>query len=155
MKDPLTYCLVLLKRRLRTRQELIKAMKLKETSIEDIERIITDLESNGLINDTHFAEAWVRTRDKLAPRGKSLLSAELTQKGVPKSIIQEVLRNREDQAKDEEHDQPTEYDLAKEIVEGRTRVYSNLTSEVRNRRLTSLLLRRGFSYGTIRRILET
>ena len=154
MRDPLTSCLVLLKRRLRTRQELEKALRLNDTPPEVAERVLAELESQGLINDRYFAEAWVRTRDKLAPRGKSLLNAELSQKGIAKSIIQEVLKEREEQAGDEESDQLTEYEQAKKIVEGRTRVYSNLTNEVRKRRLTSLLLRRGFSYGTIRRILE-
>jgi regulatory protein len=153
VRDPLTYCLILIKRRLRTRYEIEQALKRKETSPEDIDAVLKDLEEHGLIDDRRFAEAWVHTRDKLAPRGKSLLGAELMQKGVDKATIQAVLRDRENQAEDEEDDQPTEYDLAKEIVQGRQRVYSNLTDEVRKRRLTALLMRRGFSYDTIRRIL--
>ena len=109
------------------------------------------LEEQGFVNDTHFAEAWSRTRDVLSPRGSYRLQAELIEKGIPKEIIAKVLSERRDLA--DEGEQLTELELAEQAAKGRERLYSNLTPEVRNRRLASFLQRRGFSYDVIRRIL--
>jgi regulatory protein len=155
MKDPLTYCLVLLKRRLRSRHELDQAMQRHEVELEKRNEVLQVLTEQGLVDDVAYARAWIHTRDRLAPRGASLLRQELMQKGVDRDIILAALAERQEESEDEEEEQPSEDDLARRLVRGKERLYANLPPEVRKRRLMAFLQRRGFSYDVIRRILET
>ena len=75
---------------------------------------------------------------------------ELGQKGIDKEIVEQALYERESA-----DDVPDEFSQAKDLVERRERRYTGLPRQVRARRLTSFLLRRGFSYGTIKRILDS
>ncbi|MEI6477394.1 MAG: regulatory protein RecX [bacterium] len=154
MRDPLTYCLVLIKKRLRSRYELDQAMKRHEVEDEKRDEVLQVLTEQGLVNDTAYARAWVHTRDRLAPRGAAVLRQELMLKGIGKEIISEVLAERREQSEDEEDEQPTEDELARRLMAGKERLYANLTPEVRKRRLMAFLQRRGFSYDVIRRILD-
>lgn len=151
MLNPQAYCLGLLKRRLRSRFELDEAMRRKGVEPEDREKTLRELEEIGLVNDEHYALAWVHTRDALAPRGQALLRAELMQKGISKEIITKTLANRRDQV---EETQLSEEELARQLVESRSRSYQRLDPETQKRRMMALLQRRGFSYEVIRRILK-
>ena len=155
MNDPFAYCLLLLKRRLRSRYELDQAMKRRGVEEDDRQRTLDELTDQRFVDDLRFAWAWIHTRDRLAPRGASVLRQELLQKGIAKDIILKVIAERSELAKDEEDDQPTELDLAKKLAQGKERLYSNLEPEVRKRRLMGFLQRRGFSYDVIRRILDS
>jgi len=152
--DPLTVCLSLLKRRLRSRYELETAMTRKGIEAGDQERTLASLADKGLVDDLRYARAWIHTRDLLAPRGASVLRQELTQKGIAKSLIEQVLNERKEEAADECSEQPTDLDQARRLAQGKQRLYANLAPEVRHRRLGAFLQRRGFSYDVIRRILD-
>ncbi len=154
MADPLPYCLALLKRRLRSARELEEGMKRKGFEPEERAEVLARLVENGLIDDLRFARSWVHTRDRLAPRGAPVLRQELYQKGIAKETIDFVIKERAEEAKEEDGDQPDDLELAAKLVAGRQRLYSNLTPEVRKRRLMAFLMRRGFAYDTVRRILE-
>lgn len=154
MEDPLSYCLVLLKRRLRTAKELDEAMARKGVEPERRKSVLMELTELGIVDDYAFAQAWSRTRDKLSPRGSLVLRQELLQKGVNKEVIDRVLAERKQEAGAEDTDQPTELELAQDLVRRRERAYAGLPGDVRKRRLMSLLQRRGFSYDVVRRILD-
>ena len=149
-----SYCLNLLKRRLRSERELREAMGRKEVEAAEQDSVIGVLKELGLVDDLRFARSWVHTRDRLAPRGAFVLRQELAQKGIAADLISQVLAERSEQARTQD-DQPTEEDLARRLVEGRGRLYANLAPEVRERRLMAMLQRRGFSYDVIRHILDT
>ena len=153
MADPFRYSLNLLNRRLRSKDELVQALLKKKFELEEINTAIAALEEINLVDDYKFSLAWVHTRDRLAPRGKAVLRLELMQKGIPNHLIEKVLWERDEQAADQEDEQPEEVELARSIMQGKERLYSNLGPEVRKRRLMALLQRRGFSYDVIRRIL--
>ena len=148
------YCLLLLKRRLRTAWELRQAMTRKGVETDEQERVIQRLTEVRLIDDFHFARSWIHTRDKLNPRGAFVLRQELIQKGVNREIIDRALDERKEGAGNPDEDQPDEESLARQIVINKERLYAHLDPEVRKRRLSALLLRRGFPYGVIRRILD-
>ena len=126
----------------------------KEVEAAEQDSVIGVLKELGLVDDLRFARSWVHTRDRLAPRGAFVLRQELAQKGIAGETISLVLAERAEQARTQD-DQPTEEDLARRLVEGRGRLYSNLAPEVRERRLMAMLQRRGFSYDVIRHILDT
>lgn len=153
MSSPLTYAFRLLKNRLRSAWEIDQALARRGVEESERQAVLEQLSELDLINDQRFAEAWVHTRDLLAPRGAFILQMELVKKGIDKEIIKKVLRERQDLAADEASDQPDEETLARKLLEGKMRAYAHLTPEVRERRLLSLLMRRGFSYETAKRIL--
>ncbi|MBU6389654.1 recombination regulator RecX [Patescibacteria group bacterium] len=152
--SPLSYCLSLLKRRLRSRWELDQAMERRGFERDARLVVLDQLEKQGLVNDRQFALAWVHTRDRLAPRGEFVLRNELRGKGVAEEIIAGVLRERKEEAADPEEEQPSELELARELVKRRQRGYERLPADTRRRRIAALLQRRGFSMDTIRRILN-
>ena len=110
-------------------------------------QVIKDLALLGLVDDRQYARSWVHTRDALAPRGAFVLSQELKRKGISQDIIKEALAERaENESLDDEQ--------IKRLVKSRERLYAGFPEEVRKRRLLSFLQRRGFSYGSISRILN-
>jgi regulatory protein len=154
MSSPLNYALRLLKNRLRSAWEIDQALARRGVKDEERLAVIEQLIEIDLINDQRFTEAWVHTRDLLAPRGEFVLQQELTKKGIDRDLIKKVLRERKELADDESNDQPDEETLARKLLEGKMRAYAHLAPEVRERRLISLLMRRGFSYDVAKRILK-
>lgn len=154
MSSPLNLALRLLKSRLRSAWEIDQA--LAKRGVEEAERqaVLEQLRELDLVNDQRFAEAWVHTRDALAPRGEFVLQQELYKKGLDRDLIQSVLRKRKEESENEDEEQLTDIELAKKLLAGKERAYAHLTPEVRERRLMSLLMRRGFSYDTAKRILK-
>lgn len=152
--NPLSYCLWLINRRLRSRYELDEAMKKHRVDEAEREDVLRQLTEHKLIDDRRFAKAWIEGRDLLAPRGEYMLRQELAQKGVAKELIDDTLQERREAMKDEAEDQPDEETLVRELIKRRARLYANLPEEVRRRRLMGFLQRRGFSYDVVRRILD-
>ncbi len=152
-----SYALRLLKSRIRSAWELDQA--LMRRGVEEAERtkVIDLLKEIKLVDDEQFARAWLHTRDRLSPRGEYVLKMELAQKGISKEIIAQALAERKVEISEEgdgETLQEKEITQGKKIIAGKQRALAHLDSETRNRRLTALLLRRGFSYDTARRILD-
>jgi regulatory protein len=146
------YCLRLLSRRLHSRHELVQALIRRKYAHDQREAILGRLEVEGYINDRRYAEAWLRTRDHLAPRGVSLLKRELEAKGIRESVINEVIAARHlEQAVEES---PSEEALARQLLDKKSGQYRHLDALTRKRRQYALLQRRGFSLEVIRRILE-
>lgn len=154
MSSPLNLALRLLKSRLRSAWEIDQALAKRGIEEPERQKVLTQLKEADLVNDRRFAEAWVHTRDNLAPRGAFVLQQELAQKGVDKELIRSVLLQRKTESEDEEAEQRTDLELAKQLIEGKERAYAHLAPEVRERRLMALLMRRGFSYDTAKRILK-
>lgn len=152
MLNPESYALFLLKRRLRSRDELDRA--LTRRGVEEAARgpLLDKLTQVGLLDDRRFAKAWIQSRDSFRPRGNSVLRLELIKKGVSQAIIQEVLAERAEEMEAEER--PDQVKLAREIIELKKRQYAHLKPEIRKRRVMALLMRRGFSYDIVKHVLN-
>src|ERR1700748_3229031 len=86
-----TLCLRLLTARARTRAEL-EGQLTKRGYPEDVStRVLDRLADVGLIDDTDFAEQWVRSRRVNAGKGKRALAAELRTKGVDDDVVTAAL----------------------------------------------------------------
>ena len=85
----------LLSRREHSRKELMDKLLLRFDSNELVQTTLDKLESNNLINELRFAEAYVRNR-KRKGFGSKKISYELLSKGINESIIDEVLSNTDD-----------------------------------------------------------
>jgi regulatory protein len=131
---------------------LEQALAKRGVEQEESAKILRELEEAGLINDERFARAWVNDRDRFAPRGAFLLKRELQQKGIDPGLIAVALAARTSPSEDAEPlDELQQAQALVERVEGR---YRGLPEATRQRRLSSFLLRRGFTSDTVRRILN-
>ena len=96
----------------------------------------------GLINDAVFAQEWVQSRGRRS--GAARLRQELRQKGVAEEVIADAIDGRGDQA---------DLTNARELATRKAATMKGLDQVVRQRRLTALLARRGYSSAVIRRVI--
>ncbi|MDR7520849.1 MAG: regulatory protein RecX [Armatimonadota bacterium] len=127
----------LLERRLRSRAELIAALRRRGFDRETIVAVMTELHRAGWIDDARFARAWVRDRMALRPSGPRRLRAELLARGVAPAIVAEAIAA--------ELPEGAEEALALEQARGRLRRLQGLPPDVARRRLGMWLQRRGFA----------
>jgi regulatory protein len=133
----------LLSYRARSRREIETRLKRKgisETAISETAQRLAEL---GLLDDVKFAEAFARDRLEFARKGKRVIYAELRRKGVPKSVVEQVLARASD-----------ETEAAGAVLAKVARRYAALEPRERYRKLHDLLLRRGFSFETIEHALR-
>jgi regulatory protein len=130
--------------RRRTEKEVKEKLQKKGFDEKTIKRTIEKLKEYDLINDLEFATAWVKDRLLYRPRGKSLLRQELWKKGIRKEIVNQVI---DELCQDEDK-------LVKEILEKVKKKYKSLEPQVAKRRMYGFLLRRGFSYESVKNALR-
>jgi regulatory protein len=130
-------CLRLLTARARTRAEL-EGQLTKRGYPDDVStRVLDRLTDVGLIDDTDFAEQWVRSRRINAGKGKRALAAELRTKGVDNEVITAALADI---------DAGAERQRAEQLVNDKLRRERNTDDEAKlTRRLVGMLARRGYS----------
>ena len=58
---------------------------------EVIDRTLSDLRRQGLLNDAAFARQWREQREKFRPRGPAVIRQELQNLGVDREVIREAL----------------------------------------------------------------
>jgi regulatory protein len=128
--------------RLRSRKELETHLEKKGFSPEQIEVVVYRLIEERLVDDTRFAESWTESRQIFRPRSHRLMSYEMRQKGIDDQIISTVL----DKAQNDE-------ELAFEAGNKALRRWQGLEHESFTKKCADFLMRRGFSYDTIRKII--
>jgi len=149
----------LLSRRPHARRELRDKLYRKEFPSRVIHDVLDHLESVGLVDDRAFAEAFVRDRVRMRPRGKRALEAELAKRGVradAKPAIEAVFEEAE----------IDDRGLAREVAEGwlrrqRGALRSALADGMRTdagrkamRRYLGFMGRRGFGAGVARGVFD-
>ena len=137
------YCL--LRSRPRSESEMRGRLKLKRYDGATIEAVIESLKKVDQIDDVKFANFWVESRMHVNPVGDIILRHELKVKGVPESIIEGALRD-----KAQNYD---EYSIALDIAERRLKRISEAEIPKAAKKLYDLLLRRGFEYETVKRVI--
>ena len=126
----------LINRRAMSRSDLEKKLREKGAGEGDIRYAAEWLEAIGALNDADYAAILVRHCAGLG-YGPARIREKLREKGVPRELWDEALDQAGDSA-----EQVDRFLAAK--LRGRT------PEEAEKRRLTSALLRRGFSWGDIR-----
>ena len=121
----------------RSREEVRRYLRRKETPPETIEAALARLDRLDLINDHSFASFWVESREQFSPRGARALKNELRMKGVEREVVEEMI----DDEKDEE----------RALRAGRKKALSlvripGMDFATFRARLGSFLQRRGFGY---------
>jgi regulatory protein len=80
----------------RSREEVKRYLKRKETAPELIEAVLHKLDGMDLVNDEAFASFWIDNREQFSPRGARALKNELRMKGVEREVIEEAVSDVED-----------------------------------------------------------
>lgn len=127
-------------RRMRSEWELRDYFRRKGYEAELGDTILQKLKSLRLVDDTTFAEAWVRNRRLLKSVSKRRLQQELQQKHVATEVIEAVLSQ----------DETNEADVLRELVRKKRRQ----TKYQDDAKLMQYLARHGFRYSDITRALQ-
>jgi len=96
-----------------------------------------------MLDDRAFAAAWIASRDRARPRGERVLRQELLQKGIDRSLIDELLEER----RTGEEGEASEPDLeaARRLLERNARSLARVADPRQRRaRAYALLARNGF-----------
>jgi regulatory protein len=130
----------------RSREEVRRYLRRKETPPELIDAVLARLDSLDLVNDRSFASFWLEAREQFSPRGAQALRNELRMKGVERDVVDELV----DEEKDEE----------RALLAGRKKALSllrlpDMDYATFRTRLGSFLQRRGFRYEVATRTVKT
>jgi regulatory protein len=139
------YGISLLSYRMRSRKELSRRLQRKGYSQETVDRVTSDLEEAGLIDDLEFARLWMRSRMESSPRSFYAIRRELFQKGVDREKIENAQCELEREFDEKE--------IALSLAKKRLSRLKGLEKRDRERRLLGFLKRRGFDYETVRSVL--
>jgi regulatory protein len=107
--------------------------------------VVTDtparLREYGYVNDAEFARFWVESRSGANPRGRYVVQRELREKGVSQETADTAM------------EELTEEASAERAARKKLRSLRGLEYQDFRNRLTGYLVRRGFGYEVVRRIV--
>lgn len=130
----------------RSREEVRRYLRRKETPPEVIEATLARLDRLDFVNDRSFATFWVENREQFKPLGSRALKHELRMKGVDREVVDELVSD--------EQDEERALLAARKKAEALLRAPSMDYATFRNR-LGSFLQRRGFGYDVMARTVKT
>ncbi|AWB88911.1 regulatory protein RecX [Salinibacterium hongtaonis] len=130
-----------LTRRNMSRWELEKLLRSRDLDDDAITNELDRLEGVGLIDDAALAETLVRTQHERKGLGRQSIISELRRRHIDQEIIDVAI---------EALDADDERERAFEIAEKRASQLSRYDKETAKRRLTSFMLRRGYSSAVVR-----
>lgn len=123
--------------------ELIEKMKEKKYPLDHIESVIEEMTALGYINDRQHLEAAVKSY--LARRiGLRTIAYKLSQKGVPRDLIEEELAKYNDDA---------EKEAIESLITTRYKT-RNLADKKDRDKVVASLARKGFPLGLILQVLR-
>lgn len=128
----------------RSEREVRIRLRKRGYSPEAIDVAVQRTREWGYLDDQKFAEFWVDNRTTHKPRGKRLLRQELREKGVEQRIIDEILDDADIE----------EYDAALQLARKRNDSLTHLSHDLRYRRLSGYLARRGYGWDVVGPVLR-
>jgi regulatory protein len=142
-KQALVTSLRLLAATPKSRRLLEQKLEEKGYSRESIRRVADELEARGLLNDREFARGVFQSLLGRRRSGRRKIAFELERKGVPQSLIEEIL---EGYALEEEKEK------AEELAREKWERWEKLERSKRRKKVYDLLVRRGFDFELSRRV---
>jgi regulatory protein len=124
----------------RSREEVRRYLRRKETPPEIIETALARLDRLDFVNDRSFAGFWIDSREHFSPRGARALKNELRMKGVERDVVDELVNDEQDEER--------------ALRAGRKKAMSllntpNIDFATFRNRLGPFLQRRGFAYQVV------
>ena len=133
--------------RLRSEKEMIDYLKRNKLSEQIIARIMAKLIEHKFIDDSEFAKLWIEQRTKYKHKPIRVIEFELGQKGISKEIIDDVLADYDEKKN-------VDLDSAKKLAKKKLDFYRVLDPKKRREKVMSHLLRKGFSYEVVKKVLK-
>lgn len=109
-----------------------------------IESVIETLVRAGLIDDSQFAQWWVKEGIRSGKKGRKRLKSELLARGVQKEVAEEALKKL--------YREEDDFCKAKELARRKYHFMVTLDENKAKRRIIDFLVRRGFSYNTAKEV---
>ena len=122
----------------RTRVELHEYLADRDIPTDVIGEVLDRFEEVGLIDDALYARMWVRSRHEHRGHSRYVLRQDLRRKGVADQVIAESMETISD------HE---ERDRARLLVERKFASQARFEPAVQERRLVSMLARKGYPTG--------
>jgi regulatory protein len=132
----------------RTRAQLADDLRRRDVPDDVAERALDRFVEVGLIDDAAFATSWVTSRASSRGLSRSALRQELRRRGVADETVAAAV----EQIADED-----EMSAARALVHRRMRTSSagaGLPADVRMRRLSGMLARKGYSSGVALQVVR-
>ena len=126
----------LISRHLRSEKEIRDYAKRKNWTPDNANRVIERLKEKGYLNDTVFAESFVRARQNAGKYSRRRIEQDLRKKGIANNIIQLVL-----------HDEVSDHAALQKLVAKRYNRYDDIN------KLKAYLMRAGFNYDDINKAI--
>ena len=126
----------LISRRLRSEKEIRDYAKRKNWTPDNTNRVIERLKEKGYLNDTAFAESFIRARQNAEKYSRRRIEQDLRKKGIANDIIQLVL-----------HDEVNDHAALQKLVAKRYNRYDDIN------KLKAYLMRAGFNYDDINKAI--
>lgn len=143
-----SYGVKLLGQQMRTVAELKRLLRRRvppgEEGAEQLERVIARLKEQRYLDDSGYAQDYAKLRQENSSFGRRRVQQDLMRKGVQTEVITQTL--------DTAYEDVREEDLARRHLE-RKRVRKP-ANEKETARVARMLMRAGFSTGTIVRVLK-
>ncbi len=130
------YALRLIEMRRRSVKDVRDKLKVKGVTPADIDLVIDDLLSLGLLDDEKFARDWIENRQHFRPTGVVRLRQELFAKGIDREIVDQAIREYKSTA--------DEFPAALDLARRKMKLYRKLDANTAKRRLAGFLARRGY-----------
>jgi len=135
----------------RTLKEVSDKLKAKGFQSDLVSKVVEELKNYGFINDLEYARNFVLNKSRSKTLGELALRRELLSKGISSEIIDEVLSERENLI--------DEFEIALDLAQGKLKQVKSLKKRKKGRdeykrRIYEFLLRRGFKFETINRVMR-
>lgn len=135
----------------RSEKEILEYLKKKSSNnpslTQDIvDKVIEKLKEYKFIDDVEFTKFWIEQRTKFKRKPIRVIEYELKQKGIDSNLIEEILSTFDDKDLDLEN--------AKKLAEKKLDFYRSLDPKRRQEKVMGYLLRKGFSYEIVKKIVQ-
>ncbi len=138
----MTFAVKLLGLRNHSREELKRKLLRKGYAPEKIEPVLDKLTAQGVLDDMIFSIELIKSRSRRKPSGKLKIHAELRQRGVAETIIEELLNEYEST------------ELCYRAAEKKIGSLHGTTDINRKKKLEVFLRNRGFGWAEIQIVLK-
>lgn len=129
------------------RQKLTMYAKRHALPEHSIEEVLMSLQAAKIVDDGAFCRWWMQQREDFSPRGKRMICMELRRKGISDDIISSAINQYKGLA--------SEYDQAVVLAKKRFKRLSGYPLVLQKKKTHDFLLRRGYTSGTIRDVIDS
>lgn len=128
----------------KSEKEVLDYFRRKKVHESLWEELLEKLKHFELLDDRKFAQWWVDQRQNFRPKSVRILKLELTQKGIVREIIEDVLGETKI---DEEK-------MAKELLDRKIYKWKNLEPRIAKQKMSQYLGGKGFGWDVVEKVVK-